>query len=86
MNKSFSYWVPLAKVAEHGGIFAGHGYVTQDDGPNQTGLNWTTNYDGTKDETRTVVKGAVDRFAGEVCRQVTVPYRRQAFNSWAMRK
>lgn len=62
-------WWPKLRV---GGIMAGHDYVTQDDGPEQTGQDWTINYDGTKDETGTVVKGAVDRFATEVCRQVTV--------------
>lgn len=43
-----------------GGISAGHDYVTQDDGPTQSGQDWTVNYDGTRGETRAVVKGAVD--------------------------
>jgi hypothetical protein len=77
-----AYW-PKLKV---GGIMAGHDYVTQDDGPEQGGQDWTTNFDGTKDETRTVVKGAVDAFAALVCRQVTVSYREDSWNSWAMRK
>jgi Methyltransferase domain len=76
-------WWPKLRV---GGIMAGHDYVTQDDGPNETGQVWTTNYDGTIDETGTVVKGAVDKFATEVCRQLTVGYREECWNTWAMRK
>jgi hypothetical protein len=76
------YW-PKLKV---GGIMAGHDYVTQDDGPEGGGQDWTTNFDGTKDLTGTVVKGAVDAFAASVCRQVTVSYREGGWNSWAMRK
>ncbi len=67
-----------------GGILAGHDYVTQD--AVGIGQDWTTNYDGTKDETITVVKGAVDKFAKEVCRQVTVEYRQSNWNTWAMRR
>lgn len=45
-----NWWPKLRK----GGIIAGHDYVTQDEvGRDQ---DWTVNYDGTKDETRTVVK------------------------------
>ena len=47
-----------------GGIMAGHDYVTQFEGP-QTGQDWTRNFDGTIDETHSVVKGAVDKFAQE---------------------
>lgn len=74
------WWPKLRK----GGIFAGHDYVTQDEVGK--GQDWTVNYDGTKDETRTVVKGAVDLFAAKVCRQVTVAYRERMWNTWAMRK
>ena len=76
-----AYW-PKLKV---GGIMAGHDYVTNDDGPlpNQ---DWSKNYDGTVDETGTVVKGAVGKFAESVCRQVTVSYRESGWNTWAMRK
>ncbi|KAL7525472.1 hypothetical protein ACHAWF_001377 [Thalassiosira exigua] len=77
-----NYWPKLKK----GGIMAGHDYVTQDDGPKQGGQDWTKNYDGTIDHTRTVVKGAVDKFARINCRQVTVGYREGQWNSWAMRK
>ena len=74
------YW-PKLRV---GGIMAGHDYVTQDDVLyNQ---DWTKNYDGTIDETRTVVKGAVDKFANSVCRQITVSYRENNWNTWAIRK
>ncbi len=77
-----AYWPKLRR----GGIMAGHDYVTQNDGPAQTGQNWTANYNGTVDATGTVVKGAVDAFAEKVCRQVTVSYREQSWNSWAIRK
>ena len=78
-----SKWWPKLRP---GGIMAGHDYVTQDDGPAQGGQDWTINYDGTKDETGTVVKGAVDKFANEVCRQLTIGYRENGWNTWAMRK
>lgn len=74
------YW-PKLRV---GGIMAGHDYVAQEDVLyNQ---NWTKNYDGTIDETGTVVKGAVDKFAASVCRQITVSYREGNWNTWAVRK
>lgn len=76
-------WWPLLKT---GGIFAGHDYVTQNDGPKQTGQDWTLNWDGSIDETGTVVKGAVDKFAQEVGRQVTITYREKGWNSWLLRK
>jgi hypothetical protein len=66
-----------------GGILAGHDYVVQDE---IRGQDWKKNYDGTVDETRTVVKGAVDKFANRVCRQVTVRYRESLFNAWALRR
>jgi len=69
-----------------GGIMAGHDYVEQNDGPARSGQNWTVNYDGTIDETGTVVKGAVDKFSGGKCRQITVSYRENAWNTWALRK
>ena len=59
-----AYW-PKLKV---GGIIDGHDYITND----ESGQNWTVNYDGTIDLTGTVVNGAVDAFAAAVCRQVTV--------------
>ena len=77
-----AYW-PKLKV---GGIMAGHDYVTQDDGPEGGGQDWTTNFDGTEDLMRTVVKCAVNAFAASVCRQVTVSYREDSWNSWAIRK
>jgi hypothetical protein len=73
-----AYWPKL----KTGGIFAGHDYITND----ESGQNWTVNYDGTIDLTGTVVKGAVDAFAAAVCRQVTVSYRESGFNTWAIRK
>lgn len=53
-----------------------------------THQDWTTNFDGTKDLTGRVVKGAVDDyFASRRCpRQVVVAYREEAWNTWAVRK
>ena len=65
---------------------AGHDYVTQDDGPAQTGQDWTKNADGTVDETGEVVVGAVNDFAQRVGRQVLVTYREAEWNTWLMRK
>ena len=47
-----------------GGIMAGHDYTLQDEpdtnhDPDGTGQDWTLNYDGSRDHTRRVVKGAV---------------------------
>ena len=55
-------WWPKLKP---GGVFAGHDYVTQIEGPKQSGQDWTVNFDGTIDETGTVVKGAVNKFVKE---------------------
>jgi len=76
-----AYWPKLRP----GGIMAGHDYETNDL-PLRTGQDWSRNYDGTIDETGTVVKGAVDTFARTVCRQVTVSYREKMWNTWAIRK
>ena len=59
------------------------------------GNDWTVNYDGTKDTTGRVVRGAVDDFFSDVThhmkgcpRQVTVSYkeRKDYLNTWAVRK
>lgn len=76
------WWPKLRR----GGIISGHDFITQDDGPAQGKQDWTVNYDGTKDETGTVVKGAVEKFSAEVCRQITVEYRASGWNTWALRK
>ena len=47
-----AYWPKLRP----GGIMAGHDYVTNDF-VKRTGQDWSKNYDGTIDETGTVVKG-----------------------------
>eukprot|EP00192_Tetraselmis_astigmatica_P013191 CAMPEP_0117665278 /NCGR_PEP_ID=MMETSP0804-20121206/9723_1 /TAXON_ID=1074897 /ORGANISM="Tetraselmis astigmatica, Strain CCMP880" /LENGTH=338 /DNA_ID=CAMNT_0005472677 /DNA_START=109 /DNA_END=1125 /DNA_ORIENTATION=+ len=77
-------WWPKLKC---GGIIAGHDYVTQRElsvfMPKE---DWTTNSDGTKDRTGLLVKGAVDKFAREHGRQLTISYREHHFNTWAMRK
>ena len=76
-------WYPLLRP---GGVLAGHDYVTQNDGPRNTGQDWTVNFDGTKDTTGRVVKGAVDDFAKQHGLQLTVSYREPQWNTWATRK
>ena len=73
------WWPKLRK----GGLMAGHDYVEQSEVGEQ---DWTVNYDGTIDETGTVVKGAVDAFAKEHHLPISVSYREQNWNTWAVRK
>jgi hypothetical protein len=74
-------WWPKLKT---NGIFAGHDYVTQNEGPQQTGQDWTKNFDGSIDTTGTVVKGAVNKFAAE--HNVYVHAGQGGFPSWAIVK
>ena len=76
-------WWPKIR---HGGILGGHDYVEQSDGPQQTGQNWTLNFDGSVDHAGRAVKGAVDDFASRRRRQVVVMYRESGWNSWLIRK
>lgn len=83
-------WWPKLRV---GGIMAGHDYVTQNQGPAQTGQDWTLNFDGTVDATGTVVKGAVNKFALENGFKVNTGSgeqqswpRKGPWPSWAIRK
>jgi hypothetical protein len=79
-------WWPLVK---ENGIMAGHDFVTQDEGPQQSNQNWTINFDGSVDHTKRVVRGAiVDFFSQENSdhyRQVVVVYR-EDWPSWYVRK
>ena len=81
--RDLSDWWPKLRP---GGIFAGHDYVTQDEGPEQSGMDWTVQYDGSIDETRTAVKGAVNLFAQERGLVVSLGRFERSFPSWAMRK
>ena len=74
-------WWPKLKP---NGIFAGHDYVSQNEGPQQSGQDWTINFDGTIDTTGTVVKGAVNKFAAE--QNVTVHVSQEAWPTWAIVK
>ena len=60
--------------------------ASQDEGPAETGQNWTLNFDGTVDPLGRAVKGAVDDFAARRRRQIVVMYREGGWNSWIMRK
>ena len=68
------------------GLICGHDYVTQDEGPQQSGQDWTKNYDGTIDESRRAVRGAVDDWAKKHKRQVQVTYREADWPSWCIRR
>ena len=74
-------WWPKLKP---NGIFAGHDYVSQNEGPAQSGQDWTINFDGTIDITGTVVKGVVNKFAAE--QNVTVYVSQEAWPTWAIVK
>jgi hypothetical protein len=65
-------------------IFAGHDYVSQNEGPEQSGQDWTINFDGTIDTTGTVVMGVVKKFAAE--QNVTVYVSQEAWTTWAIVK
>ena len=81
VSEDLDAWWPKLK---DGGIFSGHDYVTNDDGPEQSGQDWSINYDGSID--KRAVKGAVDDFASRTNRQVVVTYRESGWNSWLIRK
>ena len=86
-------WWPKLRL---GGIMAGDDYATMDDlGGPKYGNDWSVNYDGTKDITARVVRGAVDDFFGDVTghmhgciRQVVVSYKEKKgyLNTWGVRK
>ena len=76
-------WWPKLKP---GGIFAGHDYVTQFEGPEQTGQNWTKQFDGSIDYTRTAVKGAVQKFAKFHKLKICTQNKNTSWPSWAIRK
>ena len=100
-------WWPKLRV---GGVMAGHDYTEQSEprvgsyrgcewkwrtDPAVQGMDWTLNFDGSRDLSGRVVKGAVDDFFGGVhprsplrtCpRQISVTYREGCFNSWLVSK
>lgn len=76
-------WWPMLRL---GGIFAGHDYVVNGDGPLQSGQNWSINYDGTVDLSGRAVKGAVDDFMDKKGLQISVTYREPRWNTWVVRK
>lgn len=81
-------WWPLIR---DGGIMAGHDYVFQKEGPEQTGQNWTINFDGSVDPLGRAVKGAVREFFGDPSkpdrfRIIHTTRRREYFPTWIVRK
>ncbi len=81
-------WWPKLRM---GGIMAGHDFVEQSEGPQQTNQNWTINYDGTIDRSGRAVKGAVSDFFNdpnrfERYRQITVTYKENGWWTWLVRK
>lgn len=76
-------WWPLLR---EGGIMAGHDFVTQKEGPEQTKQDWTKNYDGTIDFTGRAVYGAVVDFFAPKNKQIVQTYREMGWHSWLVRK
>ena len=76
-------WWPKLKP---GGVLGGHDYVTNDEGPKQSGQDWSINYDGSVDPQGRAVKGAVDEFSTAFGRQILVTYQDSGFPSWFLRK
>ena len=68
-----------------GGIMAGDDYRTAPG--KMSGQAWDLNADGTKDPQKLAVKGAVDDFSREVCRQILrFAGSHPDFPNWALRK
>lgn len=68
-----------------------HDFVTQQEGPKQTGQNWTLNFDGTVDAEGLAVKGGVldffnDATHPENMRQISTSYQERSWWTWAVRK
>ena len=76
-------WWPLVRPD---GLVCGHDFVAQKDGPQQTGQDWTKNFDGTVDATGRVVRGAVEDFALRHHRQIQITYRENDWPSWCIRR
>ena len=76
-------WWPKVK---NDGLICGHDFVAQDEGPQQSGQDWTKNFDGTVDLTRRAVRGAVEDWAARHKRQIQVTYRESDWPSWCIRR
>jgi hypothetical protein len=76
-------WWPLVRPD---GLVCGHDFVTQDEGPQQSGQDWTKSADGTVDTSRRVSRGAVEDFARRHRRQIQVTYRQTDWPSWCIRR
>lgn len=63
-----------------------HDFVTQDEGPEQSGQDWTKNFDGTIDTSRRAVRGAVEDWAARHKRQLQITYKEDSWWSWCMRR
>lgn len=88
VTEDLIYWWPLVR---EGGIMAGHDFVTQWEGPQQTGQNWTVNYDGTVDQSGRAVFGAVTDFfnnpkTSQNYRQIVITYKEAGWHTWIVRK
>jgi hypothetical protein len=76
-------WWPKVK---NDGLVCGHDFVVQDEGPQQSGQDWTKNFDGTIDTSRRAVRGAVEDWAARHKRQVQVTYKESDWPSWCIRR
>jgi hypothetical protein len=76
-------WWPKVKSD---GLVCGHDFVLQDEGPEQSGQDWTKNFDGSIDTSRRAVRGAVEDWAARHKRQIQVTYRESDWPSWCIRR
>lgn len=76
-------WWPKVKSD---GLVCGHDFNTQDEGPEQSGQDWTKNFDGSIDTSRRAVRGAVEDWAARHKRQIQVTYRESDWPSWCIRR
>ena len=85
VEEDMRLWWP--KIRKHG-ILAGHDYVNADFAHKITDQHWDVGPDGEIESEGLAVKGAVDDFAREFCRQVSVTYDEEVawFWTWLIRK
>ena len=83
VTEDLEMWWPKAR---RGALFCGHDFVTQQEGPAQSGQRWDVNADGSVDPTGRAVRGAVEDFAARKARQIQVSYKESYYWTWCMRR
>lgn len=74
VTQDLTAWWPKVRP---GGLVCGHDFVTQAEGPAQSGQRWDLNGDGSVDPTGGAVRAAVEDFAAAVTRQIQVGYQQK---------